>query len=66
MSYSVGDISVGRCVLPYAFLVKVSNIHVLEEKCILFKKQMFTNFHWRFKVTVTSQSDVPISSLFMT
>ena len=28
-------ISVGRCVIPCAFLVKVSNIHFLVEKCIL-------------------------------
>ena len=56
--------SVGRCVIPCAFLVKVSNIHFLVEKCILFKKKDVYNFFWRFNVTVTSQSDVTIFSLF--
>ena len=45
------------------FLVKVSNIHFQVEKCILIKKEDVYNFLWRFKVTVTSQSDVPIFSL---
>ena len=30
--------SVDRCVIPCAFLIKVSNIHFLIEKCILYKK----------------------------
>ena len=32
-------LSVGRCVIPCAFLVKVSNIHFLVEKYILNKKK---------------------------
>ena len=43
------------------FLIKVSNIHVYVEKCIMFKKKdVYTIFNWRFNVTVTSQSDEPI------
>ena len=41
--------SVGRCVIPCAFLfVKVSNIHVLVEKRILFKKKDVYNFSLTF------------------
>ena len=40
--------SVGRCVIPCAFLVKVSNIHFLVEKCILFKKKDVYNFSLAF------------------
>ena len=36
--------SVGRCVIPCAFLVKMSNIHFLVEKCILFKKKRCLQF----------------------
>ena len=52
--------SVGRCVIPCAFLVKVSNIHFLVEKCIMIKKKDVYNFSLAFNVTVTSQSDIPI------
>ena len=52
--------SVGRCVIPCAFLEKVSNIHFLVGKCILFKKKMFTIFILGLNVTVTSQSYVTI------
>ena len=31
--------SVCRCVIPYAFWVKVSNIHFLVERRLLFKKK---------------------------
>ena len=37
-------LSIGRCVIPCAFLVKVSNIHFLVVKYILNKKKMFTFF----------------------
>ena len=40
--------SVGRCVIPCAFLVKVSNIHFLVEKCILLKKKDVYNFFLAF------------------
>ena len=36
--------SVGRCVIPCAFLVIVSNIHFLVEKYILIKKRAVYNF----------------------
>ena len=58
-SKSMGT-SVGRCVIPCAFLVKVSNIHFLVEKCIMIKKKDVYNFSLAFNVTVTSQSDIPI------
>ena len=56
--------SVGRCVIPCAFLVKVSKILFLVKNLSYLRKKMFTIFFWRFNVTVTSQSDVPILSLF--
>ena len=37
-------LSVGRSVIPYAFLVKVSNKHFLVEKYILNKKKDVYNF----------------------
>ena len=37
-------LSVGSCVIPCAFLVKVSNIHFLVKRYILNKKKMFTFF----------------------
>ena len=40
--------SVGRCVIRVHFLVKVSNIHFLVEKCILFKKKDVYNFSLAF------------------
>ena len=43
--------SVGRCVIFCAFLLKVSNIHFLVEKCILFMKKDVYNFSLRFNVT---------------
>ena len=56
--------SVGRCVIPCAFLVKVSNIYFLVENVSCLRKKMFTIFLWRFNVTATSQSDVSIFNLF--
>ena len=52
--------SVGRCVIPCAFLVKVSNIYFLVENYILISKKDVYNFPWRFNVTVTSRSDIPV------
>ena len=46
------------------FLVKVSNIHFLVEECILSKKKDVYIFFLSFNVTMTSQNDVPIFSLF--
>ena len=46
-------LSIGRCVILCAFLVKVSNIYFLVEKYILNKKTMFTIFSRHFNVTVT-------------
>ena len=45
---SISTSSVGRCVIPCAFLIKVSNIHFLVEKCILFKKKDVYNFSLAF------------------
>ena len=49
--------SVGRCVIPCAFLGKVSSIHFLVEKCVLFKNKYVSIFFlavltswWRHKV----------------
>ena len=53
-------ISVGRCVIPWEFWVKVSNIHFLVKNVSCLRKKMFPIFSCRFNVMVTSQSDVPI------
>ena len=45
-------------------LVKVSNIHFLVEKCILFKKKDVSIFFLLFLRQETSHSDVPILDLF--
>ena len=47
--------SVGRCVIPCAILVKMSNIHFHVENVSCLRKKMFTILPWPFNVTVTSQ-----------
>ena len=56
--------SVGRCVIPCASFGKsVKHTFSSRKMYSVKEKKMFTIFLWRFKVTVTSQSDVPIFSL---
>ena len=46
--------------LSCAFFGKsAEHIFFLVQKCVLIKKKDVNSFPWRFKVTVTSQSDVP-------
>ena len=52
--------SVGRCVIPCAFFGKsVKHTFSCRKMYHVLEKKMFTIFLWRFKVTVTSQSDAP-------